>query len=264
MRRPTLMRRPTMRRLTLAALAAGLIGAGAASQARAQEIVLPEEHWTFQGIFGTFDRAALRRGFQVYREICSNCHSMNLMHYRNLEEIGFTEDEVKQIAASVQVTDGPNDNGEMFERPGKPSDPFKAPFANPQAARAANNGALPPDLSLMAKARVGGPDYIHAILTGYAEPPAGMKMQAGMNYNKYFAGHQIAMPPPLSDGAVTYADGTKATVDQMARDVATFLMWTAEPNLEERHRIGVKTILFLIVLTGMLYAVKRKVWAEVH
>jgi ubiquinol-cytochrome c reductase cytochrome c1 subunit len=253
-----------MRRLTLAVLATALIGAGAIAQARAEEVVLPEEHWSFKGIFGTFDRASIRRGFQVYKEICSNCHSMNLLHYRNLEEIGFTEDEVKQIAASVQVTDGPNDNGDMYERPGKPSDAFKPPFANPQAARAANNGALPPDLSLMAKARVGGADYIHALLTGFAEPPPDMKMQAGMNYNKYFPGHQIAMPPPLSDGAVTYADGTKASVDQMSRDVSGFLMWAAEPNLEERHRIGVKSILFLIVLSGMLYAVKRKVWAAVH
>jgi ubiquinol-cytochrome c reductase cytochrome c1 subunit len=253
-----------MRRLTLAVLATALIGAGAVAQARAEEVVLPEEHWSFKGVFGTFDRAATRRGFQVYKEICSNCHSMNLLHYRNLEEIGFTEDEVKQIAASVQVTDGPNDNGEMYERPGKPSDTFKAPFPNPQAARAANNGALPPDLSLMAKARVGGPDYIHAILTGYGEPPPDMKLQAGMNYNKYFPGHQIAMPPPLSDGAVTYTDGTKASVDQMAHDVANFLMWAAEPNLEERHRIGVKSILFLLVLSGMLYAVKRKIWAAVH
>jgi ubiquinol-cytochrome c reductase cytochrome c1 subunit len=253
-----------MRRLALAILATAVIGAGAVAEARAEEAVLPVEHWSFNGIFGTFDRAADRRGFQVYKEICSNCHSMNLLHYRNLEEIGFTEDEVKQIAASVQVTDGPNDSGDMYERPGKPSDTFKAPFANPQAARAANNGALPPDLSLMAKARVGGADYIHAILTGFAEPPPDMKMQAGMNFNKYFPGHQIAMPPPLSEGAVTYPDGTKASVDQMSRDVASFLMWAAEPNLEERHRIGVKSILFLLVLSGMLYAVKRKVWAAVH
>jgi ubiquinol-cytochrome c reductase cytochrome c1 subunit len=253
-----------MRRPILILATAALIGLAAESVQAAETATLPVEHWSFQGIFGTFDRAALRRGFQVYKEICSNCHSMNLLHYRNLEEIGFTEDEVKQIAASVQVTDGPNDNGDMYERPGKPSDAFKPPFANPQAARAANNGALPPDLSLMAKARVGGADYIHAILTGFGEPPPDMKMQAGMSYNKYFPGHQIAMPPPLSDGAVTYADGTKASVDQMSRDVAAFLMWAAEPNLEERHRIGVKSILFLIVLSGMLYAVKRKVWAAVH
>ncbi len=171
---------------------------------------------------------------------------------------------MRNIAAAVQVTDGPNDAGDMFERPGRPSDPFKAPFPNANAARAANNGALPPDLSLIVKARAGGADYVHAILTGFKDPPPGFKMFPGMNYNEYFPGHQIAMPPPLSDGAVTYADGTKATVDQMARDVATFLAWASEPNLEERHYTGVKTVLFLIVLTALMYGVKRKVWAEVH
>jgi ubiquinol-cytochrome c reductase cytochrome c1 subunit len=253
-----------MRRLTLAFILVALLGAGSVHTAGAEETKLPELHWSFNGVFGTFDRAAVKRGFQVYKEICSNCHSMNLLHYRNLADLGFSEDEIKQIAGSVKVTDGPNDNGDMFERPGKASDPFKAPFANPQAARAANNGALPPDLSLIAKARLGGADYIHAILTGYSDPPPGFKLQQGMNYNKYFPGHQIAMPPPLSDGAVTYADGTPATVDQMASDVATFLTWAAEPNLETRHRIGLKSILFLLVLTGMLYAVKRKIWAAVH
>ncbi len=254
-----------MRRPMLALLAAGLIAAGAGEAARAAETPAPpQEHWSFQGIFGTFDRAALRRGFQVYKEICSNCHSMDLLHYRNLEAIGFSEQEVRNIAAAVQVTDGPNDAGDMFERPGRPSDPFKAPFPNANAARAANNGALPPDLSLIVKARAGGADYVHAILTGFKDPPPGFKMFPGMNYNEYFPGHQIAMPPPLSDGAVTYADGTKATVDQMARDVATFLAWASEPNLEERHYTGVKTVLFLIVLTALIYGVKRKVWAEVH
>jgi ubiquinol-cytochrome c reductase cytochrome c1 subunit len=189
---------------------------------------------------------------------------MNLMHYRNLQDIGFSEDQVKQIAASVQVTDGPNDAGDMFERPGRPSDTFKPPFANENAARAANNGALPPDLSLIVKARKGGADYVHGILTGYSDPPADMKMAEGMNYNKYFPGHQIAMPPPLSDGAVTYPDGTKATVDQMASDVSNFLTWASEPKLEERHFIGVKSVLFLIVLTVLLYGAKRKIWAAVH
>jgi ubiquinol-cytochrome c reductase cytochrome c1 subunit len=253
-----------MRRPVLAFLTAALIGAGVSAAARAEEIALPQERWSFDGIFGTFDRAAVQRGFQVYKEICSVCHSMNLVHYRDLQAIGFSEDQVKQIAASVQVTDGPNDAGEMFERPGKPSDAFKAPFPNDNAARAANNGALPPDLSLMYKARKGGADYTYGILTGFGEPPAGVTVAEGMNYNKYFPGHQIAMPPPLSDGAVTYADGTKATVDQMAYDVSNFLAWTAEPKLEERHLIGVKSVLFLIVLTALLYGVKRKIWAAVH
>jgi ubiquinol-cytochrome c reductase cytochrome c1 subunit len=176
------------------------------------------------------------------------------------------EEQIKAVAASVQVTDGPNDDGEMFERAGLPADHFKAPFANEQAARAANNGAYPPDLSLMCKARAGGPDHIYAILTGYEEPPADFKLNEGMNYNKYFAAgaHQIAMPPPLSDGVVTYADGTEATVPQMARDVSHFLCWAAEPNLNDRHQTGVMVMLFLIVLTGCLYAVYRKVWADVH
>ena len=253
-----------MRRPVLAFLTAALIGAGASAAARAEETALPQERWSFRGIFGTYDRAAVQRGFQVYKEICSACHSMNLVHYRDLQAVGFSEDQVKQIAASVQVTDGPNDAGEMFERPGKPSDPFKAPFPNDNAARAANNGALPPDLSLMSKARQGGPDYTYGIMTGFGEPPAGVTIAEGMNYNKYFPGHQIAMPPPLSDGAVTYADGTKATVDQMAYDVSNFLAWAAEPKLDERHLIGVKTVLFLIVLTALLYGVKRKIWAAVH
>ena len=253
-----------MRRPILVLTAAVLIGLASRGAQAAETPTPPAEHWSFQGIFGTYDRAALHRGFQVYKEVCSACHSMNLLYYRNLREIGFSEDEVKQIAASVQVTDGPNDAGDMYERPGRPSDSFKAPFANDQAARAANNGALPPDLSLIIKARAGGADYVHAILTGYGEPPPDLKIFEGMNYNKYFPGHQIAMPPPLSEGAVTYADGTKATVDQMSLDVANFLAWASEPTLEERHYTGVKTVLFLIVLTALLYAVKRKVWAEVH
>jgi ubiquinol-cytochrome c reductase cytochrome c1 subunit len=254
-----------MRRHVLALLTAALIGAGAAPLAGAAEsIQIPEEHWSFQGIFGTFDRPALQRGFQVYKDVCSACHSMSLLHYRDLQDIGLSEEQVKQIAASVQVTDGPNDAGEMFERPGRPSDPFKAPFPNEQAARAANNGALPPDLSLIVLARKGGADYMHALLTGFGDPPADLKMAPGMNYNKYFPGNQIAMPPPLSEGAVTYADGTKATVDQMSRDVATFLAWASEPKLEQRHLTGVKTVLYLVVLSALLYGVKRKVWAKVH
>ncbi|MFZ5792222.1 MAG: cytochrome c1 [Pseudomonadota bacterium] len=256
-----------MRRFALAAFAAAALIAPGLSVDRAhaeEEIELPRQRWSFEGFFGTFDQAAQQRGFQVYKEVCAACHSLSLVAYRNLEQIGFSEDEVKAIAAQYNVTDGPNDQGEMFERPARPSDHFVPPFPNPQAARAANNGALPPDLSLIVKARKGGADYIYGLLTGFTEPPADMQIAEGMNYNKVFPGHQIAMPPPLSEGAVTYADGTKATVEQMAHDVTTFLAWTAEPELDARKRMGVKTILFLIVLTGMLYAVKRKVWAEVH
>lgn len=228
--------------------------------------------WSFTGFFGSFDQAQLKRGFEVYKQVCASCHSVNLMSYRNLQDIGFTEDEVSAIAAEVQVTDGPDDTGEMFERPGKPSDPFKAPFANEQAARASNNGALPPDLSLVAKSRAGagflgyeGADYIYSLMTGYEEtPPEGVTLGEGMSYNSAFRGGQIAMPPPLADGGVTYADGTEATLDQQAKDIAAFLTWTAEGNLEERHRTGIKAILFLVIFTLLAYAVKRRVWANVH
>ncbi|MGH6931435.1 MAG: cytochrome c1 [Dongiaceae bacterium] len=255
---------------SLAAVLALSLGGAArgeeAAPAGAHEVDLPHQAWSWDGIFGTYDRAALQRGFQVYQDVCSVCHGLDLLSYRNLAGIGFTGDQVKQIAASVQVIDGPNDEGEMFERAGAPADKFKAPFPNSRAARAVNNGALPPDLSLITKARLGDADYIHALLTGYGEPPADMTMFEGMSYNKYFlAGQfQIAMPPPLTDGVVTFADGTEATVDQMARDVATFLTWAAEPEMEARKRMGIKTILFLIVLTGLLYAVKRRVWSNLH
>jgi ubiquinol-cytochrome c reductase cytochrome c1 subunit len=252
--------------MRLASLAlAALVAAGLSGAARAQEAApLPEVHWPFTGLFGTYDQATLKRGFEVYRQICSTCHSMKLLSYRDLEAIGYTPEQVKDIAASVQIQDGPNDAGEMYDRPGRPSDRFHLPFPNDQAARAANNGALPPDMSLLAKAREGGPTYIHALMLGYTDPPAGFKMAQGMNYNKYFPGHQIAMPQPLTDGAVTYSDGTQATLDQEARDVASFLMWTSEPKLDDRKHMGVKVMLFLVVLTLMLYAVKRKIWADVH
>jgi ubiquinol-cytochrome c reductase cytochrome c1 subunit len=236
-----------------------------------EEVHIPKEDWSFQGFFGKFDHAQLKRGFQVYKDVCSACHSMNLVSYRNLSQIGFTEDEVKDIAASVQVQDGPNDAGEMFERPGKPSDAFKAPFPNEQAARAANNGALPPDMSLLARSRAGkgftgfeGADYIHAILTGYKEAPADFKLGDGMNYNEYFRGHQIAMPQPLTDGAVTFADGAPNTLEDESRDVAAFLTWAGEPNLESRHLTGLKAVLFLVVFTLLFYAAKRKIWSRIH
>ncbi len=224
----------------------------------------PSVHWSFDGLFGTFDRGALQRGFQVYSEVCAGCHSLDLLSYRHLRAIGFSEDQVKEIAAEVEVTDGPDDEGEMFERPGRPSDRFVSPFANPQAARAANGGALPPDLSLITKARKDGANYLHALLIGFADPPSGKEMADGMSYNPYFPGTQIAMAPPLSEDAVEYADKTKASVAQMARDVTTFLAWAAEPELEERKRMGVKVVLFLIVLTGLFYAIKRRVWADQH
>jgi ubiquinol-cytochrome c reductase cytochrome c1 subunit len=223
----------------------------------------PDVRFTFDGLFGTFDRGQLQRGFQVYKEVCAACHAMRQLSYRNLLEIGLTEAQVRNIAAQFQVVDGPNDNGEMFERPARLSDRFRRPFPNEQAARAANNGAYPPDLSVMVKARHNGADYLHALLTGYQDPPAGFNLMDGMNYNAYFPGYQIAMPNVLNPGQLEFADGTEATVANMARDVTAFLAWAAEPELEQRRAMGVRIIIFLIILGGLTYAVKRKVWADV-
>lgn len=252
-----------MRAALALAVAAGL---ALVSGARAQEETppLPRPGWSFSGVFGTFDRAALQRGFQIYSEVCSNCHSLKFLHYRDLAALGYDEDEIKVIAAQKQVTAGPNDQGDMFQRPAEPSDAFVPPFPNDQMARLANNGALPPDLSLIIKAREGGPDYVYGILTGYKEAPANVKVPEGMNYNLYFPSHDIAMPQPLSDGAMTYADGTKASLDQEAHDIVTFLSWAAEPKMEDRKRIGAKAMLFLLVMTGVLYGAKRKIWADLH
>ena len=225
---------------------------------------MPREGWSFEGIFGTYDPASAQRGFQVYKEICSACHPVKHLYFRDLEAIGYNADEIKAIAATYQVTDGPNDQGQMYQRPGRPSDPIPGPFPNDQAARAANNGALPPDQSLIVKARPGGPNYVYGVLTGYKEPPTGFKMLAGMNYNEYFPGHQIAMPQPLSDNAVTFADGAPGTVPQMAHDVVTFLTWASEPNLDDRHRTGFKVIGFLVVAAILFYAARRKIWAPIH
>lgn len=252
-----------MRWVPLAA-AVALLGGLAALPAEAQEAPKPpHESWSFEGPFGTFDRAAAQRGFQVYKEVCSACHALQHAYYRDLRGIGLSEEQVKAIAAEVTVPDI-GDDGQPIERPALPSDHFKSPFPNEKAARAANNGAAPPDLSLIVKARAGGPDYVYGILTGYSSPPANMKMSDGMNYNKYFPGHQIAMPPPLSDGRVTYADGTPASVNQMAHDVVTFLSYIAAPETEQRKALGVKIVLFLVLMTAVTYAVKRKVWADVE
>ncbi len=247
------------------ALAAGLlILAPAGARAAGEAVPIPDTRFSFDGIFGTYDRAAAQRGFQVYKEVCSACHAMRQLSYRNLREIGLSEAEVRQIAAQFTIMDGPNDEGQMFERPARPSDRFRRPFPNEQAARAANNGAYPVDLSVIAKARAGGADYVHALLVGYADPPEGMTMMDGMHYNTYFPGHQIAMAAPLNEGVITYADGTEASVEQMAYDVATFLAWAAEPELEERKQMGVRILVFLTIMGGLAYAVKRKIWADLH
>ncbi len=229
-----------------------------------EAVSAPKQSWSFDGPFGTFDRASAQRGFQVYKEVCSNCHSMKEMYYRNLTALGFNEEQVKAIAASATVPGGTDDSGQSVERPALPSDHFRSPFTNDKAARAANGGALPPDQSLIIKAREHGSDYVYALLNGYRDAPEGVKVGEGQYYNLYFPGNQLAMPAPLHDGAVTYADGTPASVEQMSRDVVQFLTWTSNPELENRNRMGVKVVLFLTLMTGLTYAVKKKVWKDVH
>lgn len=231
--------------------------------------------WSFEGPFGTFDRAALQRGFQVYREVCSNCHALKHIAFRNLAEPGgpgFTPEQVAAMAASYTVPAGPNDQGQSVDdkgqplmRPATPADYYPPPFPNEQSARASNNGALPPDLSLIVRARAGGPDYVYSIVTGDGTPvPAGEKMKPGMNYDPYFPGRQIAMPPPLTDGAVTFSDGHPNTVADEARDVVTFLTWASEPKMEERKRMGFNVMIFLIAFSGLLYLSYRKIWHGAH
>lgn len=248
------------------AIAAGLTLVAPAQHAGAAEAVAPPElDWSFHGIFGSFNRASAQRGLEVYKQVCSSCHGMDLVSYRALTGIGLSPEQIETLAENYEVNTCCTDDGEPFTRPAKPADRFVAPFPNPQAARAANGGALPPDLSLIEKARVGGADYLHAVLTGYEEePPAGVELMPGMYWNEYFPGHQIGMPPPLMEGVVTYSDGTEATVEQQARDVVTFMAWAAEPKLEARKETGIKVLLFLVVLTALLYALKRKIWSDVH
>ena len=241
-----------------------------------------QQEWSFAGPFGHWDIAQLQRGLKIYKENCSACHSLEYVAFRNLEALGYTEEQVKAFAAEYTVTDGPNADGEMFERPAVPSDRFPSPFPNKEAAAAANNGAAPPDLSLIAKARAvergfpwfvfdvftlyaeNGPDYLYGLLTGYTDPPAGYEVAEGAYYNPHFiAGTALAMSPPLSDGVVEFDDGTPSTVDQMARDVSAFLMWAAEPMLVERKALGFKVLLYLSILAALMYLVKKKVWAPI-
>lgn len=220
--------------------------------------------WNFDGFFGSIDRQSAQRGFQVYKEVCSSCHGLKLVAYRNLEEIGFSSDEVKQIAAEYEVTDGPDDDGEMFDRPALPQDRFVGPFANEKAARASNGGALPPDLSLIVKARLDGANYIYSLITGYEEAPEHFEMAEGKYYNPYFEGRQISMPAPIGDDEqVEYEDGTYPSKEQMAIDVVNFLQWAAEPETEARKKMGVRTMLFLLILFAILIAAKKAVWRDI-
>ncbi len=223
--------------------------------------------WSFNGLFGKFDRGSLQRGYQVYSEVCASCHSMKYLSYRNLSEKGgpeFSIEQAKAIAASFEITDGPNADGEMFTRPGKLSDKFLMPYENDKAAQAANGGAYPPDMSVLAKARAGGANYIYSLLLGYEDPPSGMTLDDGVYYNKYMYGNQIKMSAPLSEGLIEYGDGTEASVEQMSKDVTTFLMWAAEPHLETRHRMGFKAIVYLIILTVLVYFSMKKIWSRIE
>jgi ubiquinol-cytochrome c reductase cytochrome b/c1 subunit len=242
----------------------------------------PRVKWSFSGPFGKYDRAQLQRGLKVYREVCAVCHGLKYVAFRNLADLGYSEGQIKAIASEYKIQDGPNDQGDMFEREGRPADYFPTPWPNENAARARYNG-VPPDMSVLAKARgyergfpwfifdmftqfqEHGVDYIHALMTGYKEkPPAGFTLPQGSFYNEYFPGHAIAMPPPLSDKRIDYTDGTPTTVDQFSKDVSAFMMWAAEPHMEARKRIGFQVMIFLIVLAGLLYFTKKKVWADAH
>ena len=233
----------------------------------AEKIDYLKTDWSLKGLFGKFDRGSLQRGYQVYTEVCSSCHSMKYVSYRNLGEKGgpeFSDAAVKAIAASFEVKDGPNADGEMFMRPGKPSDKLVMPYENEKAAQAANGGAYPPDMSVLVKARGGGVDYIYSLLQGYEDAPSGMILDEGVHYNKYMYGNKIKMSAPLSEGIVEYGDGTEATVEQMSKDVTTFLMWTAEPHLETRHRMGFKAIVYLIILTILVYFSMKRIWSRIE
>ncbi len=251
--------------VALAALVTGAVAIAAGTTPHP-----PKKQWHFQGPFGTYDRAAAQRGYQVYQEVCAACHSLSLLAYRNLTELGLTENQVKDLIKDIQVPDL-NDDGAPIDRPARPSDRFKKPFPNMAAAAAANNGKAPPDLSVIAKARENGPDYLYALLTGYVpydkltpEQIKAFDVKKDDNFNTYFPGHKIAMAPPLADDKVTYADGTKATLSQEASDVVEFLAWASEPHMESRKRTGVRVILFLLALAGLMYAVKRMVWSDKH
>lgn len=267
---PSIVMKAGLIRSTAAALAAVALAA-VAQPAWSAEGALPPKpvNFSFHGPFGLFDRAQLQRGYKVFVEACASCHSMNYVAFRNLSERGgpgFTPAQVRVLAADFprEVIDGPDDFGDMFERPGRPADRIPPPFQNEAAARAANNGAYPPDLSVLAKARPGGPEHIYSVLTGYEDPPPNVEVRAGNYYNPYFPGGQIAMPPPLSDEVIEYTDGTPMTAEQYAKDVSAFLMWTAEPKMEDRKRIGFQVMIFLIVFGVLLYFTKQKLWRAVE
>ncbi len=228
---------------------------------------LLKQDWSFKSFFGKFDRASLQRGYQVYTEVCASCHSMQYLSYRNLSEKGgpeFSIEQAKAIASNFEVIDGPNSDGEMFTRPAKLSDRFVMPYANVEEAKISNGGAYPPDMSVLVKARAGGADYIYSVILGYEDPPEGMVLDDGVYYNKYMYGNKIKMPPQLYEDLVTYADGTLASPEQMAKDVTTFLAWSAEPHLEQRHKFGFRAISYLIILSVLVYFSMKKIWSRIE
>ena len=236
-------------------------------EAAESNVSLLKTDWSFKGIFGKFDRGELRRGYQVYNEVCSACHSISELSYRNLYEKGgpeFSIETVKNIAASFDITDGPNSDGEMFIRPGILSDKFAKSYPNVEAAKAANGGAYPPDMSVLVKARKGGAAYIYSLLQGYEDPPKNFQLDDGVYYNKYMEGNQIKMPNVLSNGLVAYADGTESSVEQMSKDVSSFLTWVSEPSLESRHKIGFRVILYLIILAILVYFSMNRLWSRIE
>jgi ubiquinol-cytochrome c reductase cytochrome b/c1 subunit len=274
-----------MSRILALALAALLATARIAPATAAETETPPRIKWSFAGPFGLYDRGQLQRGFKVHQEVCKACHGLALLSFRNLAEPGgpgFTPGQAAAVAAEYQIADGPNDQGEMFQRPGRPADHFPPPFPNDAAARNANNGVLPPDLSVIAKARTyergfpwflidiftqyqeQGVDYIAALLSGYEDPPQGFALLPGLSYNKYFPGHAIGMPKVLNDGQVSYSDGAPQTGAQYAKDIAAFLAWAAEPHMEARKRAGFQVMIFLLVFAGLLYFTKKKVWSTVE
>ncbi len=250
--------------LFIAVSLVAMTAAGYAMAAGGEQKHNKQQHWHFDGMFGRVDEQAAQRGFQVYKEVCSACHGLKRVAFRNLTEIGFSTAEVKALAAGYQIKDGPNDEGDMFDRAGIPSDYFPSPYANDNAAKAAQNGAVPPDLSLIVKARPDGANYLFSLLTGYETAPAEVHLASGQHYNPYFPGHVLSMPAPLSDGQIEYSDGTKASVEQMAKDVTVFLQWAAEPEMQERKQMGLKVLLFLAVFTAFAYIAKRNIWRKLH
>ena len=237
------------------------------SNASEQSKKLLNLEWSFKGFFGKFDRASLQRGYQVYAEVCSACHSMKYLSYRNLAEAGgpeFSEEQAKVIASQYEVTDGPNNDGEMFTRPARLSDNFVGSFANEEEVKAANGGSYPPDMSVLVKARKGGANYIYSVLLGYDDPPSDITLDDGVYYNTFISGNKIKMAKPLSESLVQYSDGTPATEEQMAKDVTTFLAWAAEPHLEARHKLGFRTVAYLIIITILVYFSLKKVWSRIE